>query len=327
MSGEQKYAVFYRHFDLPANFPVIALLGDTWISRPEPFQRIHFHNCLEIGFLYEGNGLFYIDGETISVEAPCVTLIPQNVTHFSRGAEGSVCHWNWLYVDPVQLLPQLPPHLGNDMNRFLQSLSAKQCVYPARQHPQVMALIQMIIREIGSDLPYRQDIARELFCAMFLTLLRQKGPASAERPPRREMTSIEPAIAHIAENYMNEISVAALAELCHMSVSHFRRRFKQVLGWAPQEYLQIIRLDRACAMLYNCDLSVTEIAASVGYPSPSSFNRQFQRLYHMSPSRWRQRIRGEENPVVTAYFNALPPTTLQFFPKEYDSLKMGVEEK
>lgn len=327
MGVAQEYAVFYRHFDLPATFPVIALLGDTWVSRPEPIRRIHFHNCLEIGFLYEGSGLFYIDGETVPVEAPCVTLIPQNVPHFSRGAGDSVCHWNWLYVDPVQLLPNLNPQTASALGGFFRSLSAAECAYPADRYPQVYALIQMVVREIGSSQPYRQDIARELLCAAFLTLLRGRGQAVAERPVRRGMTSIEPAIAHIAENYMNEISIRDLAELCHMSDSHFRRRFKQVLGWPPQEYLQVIRLDRACAMLYNCDQTVTEIAASVGYPSPSCFNRQFQRLYRMSPSRWRQKVRSEENPVVTAYFGALPPTTMQFFPKEYDNLKQGAEER
>ena len=323
MADGQEYAVFYRHFDLPANFPVIALLGDTWVSRPEPIRRIHFHNCLEIGLLYEGSGIFYIDGETVAVEAPCVTLIPQNVPHFSRGSEDSVCYWNWLYVDPIQLLPNLNPQTSSAMSRLLRSLPARDCAYPAALHPRIYELIRMVIQEIGSNQPYRQEIARELLCAVFLMLLRQRDPTAMEQKARRGMTSIEPAIAHIAENYMNEISVAGLAELCHMSVSNFRRRFKQVLGWAPQEYLQVIRVDRACAMLYNCDYTVTEIAASVGYPSTSSFNRQFQRLYRMSPSRWRQKIRGEENPVVTAYFNALPSTTMQFFPKEYDDLKQG----
>ncbi len=78
--------------------------------------------------------------------------------------------------------------------------------------------------------------------------------------------SIEPAISYIAGNYMNEISVGMLAGLCHVSVSHFRRLFRQVLGWAPQEYIQIVRIDRACAMLYNRDCSVTEISSSVGLP-------------------------------------------------------------
>ena len=327
MGEKQDYSVFYRHFDLPANFPVIALLGPTWISRAEPVRRIHFHNCLEIGWLYEGKGLYYIDGEIIPIEAPCVTLAPQNVPHFTRAAEGSLCRWNWLYTDPVQLLRHASPQAVNALSEYLRRLPARGCVLTADDNPQTHTLIQMIIEELGGEQPNRQEVARELFSAMFLILSRRQMPGAPQRYADSRMSCIEPAISFIASNYMNEVSITTLAGLCHVSVSHFRRLFKQVLGWSPQEYLQIIRADRACAMLYNCDYSVTQIAESVGYPSPSSFNRQFKQRYLMSPSRWRQKVRGEENPVVTAYFNALPSTTMQFFPNEYDGLRQMQDRK
>lgn len=316
MSEAQKIAVYYRHFDLPANFPVIAMLGDGWISRPEPIRWIHFHNCLEIGFLYEGSGLFYIDGETLPVEGPCVTVIPQNVRHLVRGADDSLCRWNWLFVDPVQLKPNLSRQTAAALNRLFQTLSAEDCVFPAGDFPQMYELMKLILREMGSDLPFRREIVRELLCSLFLLLLRRGGSAVASHPVRQGMTSIEPAISYIAENYMSEISIGTLAELCHVSESHFRRLFKQVLGWAPQEYLETVRVARACAMLYNCDHSVTDIAAGVGFPSPSSFNRQFKRIYHMSPSQWRKKMRSEKNPVVTTYFDVSPATTMQFATQE-----------
>lgn len=314
----QQYSIFYRHFDLPANFPVIALLGSTWTSTSEPVTRMHFHNCLEIGYLYEGVGQLYVDDKIIPVHAPCITVVPPNVPHYNRSVEGSLCHWNWLYTDPIQLLPHLSPRLSNALNQYQRTLADEACAIPAEDNPKLHTLIRMIIDEIGGTQPHYQDITRELFFALFLMLLRLQPPeAAGQRYVNRRMGAIEPAISYIAENYMSDISIEELSQLCHLSTSHFRRLFKQVLGWAPQEYLQIIRVDRACALLYNCDLSVTEIGANVGYPSPSSFSRQFKRLYGMSPSQWRQKIRSEENPVVTAYFNALPPTTMQFFPKEY----------
>ncbi|MDO4867154.1 MAG: AraC family transcriptional regulator [Clostridia bacterium] len=316
MSEAQEIAVYYRHFDLPANFPVIAMLGDKWVSRPEPIRWIHFHNCLEIGFLFEGSGLFYIDGETVPVEGPCVTVIPQNVRHLVRSAEGSLCHWNWLFVDPAQLDPNMDSQTSVALNRLFQTLSAADCVFPAGEYPQVYALMEMILWEMGADLPFRQDLVRGLLSGLFLLLLRRGGSSVSSRPVRQGMTSIEPAISYIADNYMHEISVGTLAELCHVSQSHFRRLFKQVLGWAPQEYLETVRVARACAMLYNGDRSVTEIAAGVGFPSPSSFNRQFRRIYHMSPSQWRRKMRGEKNPAVTAYFDVSPATTMQFVPRE-----------
>ena len=326
MEDRQEFAVFYRHFDLPANFPLIALLGPAWVSLPEPIRRIHFHNCLEIGYLHEGTGLFYVDGKTVPVQAPCIILVPPNMPHFTRAAEHSLCRWNWLYTDPTRLLSHLSPQTVNATRHFLLALSSDNFAFPEDAYPQVHALLRMVLEELGDSRPNGQEVVRELMGAMFLMLLRTHGDEMPRHNVNRRMASIEPAISHIAANYMNDVSVEALAELCHISVSHFRRLFKQVLGWAPQEYLQIIRVDRACAMLYNCDYSISQIAESVGYPTTSSINRQFKRLYRLSPSRWRQKIRSEENPVVTSYFNALPPTTMQFFPTEYDSTKQTCEE-
>ena len=319
MGETQEFAVFYRHFDLPASFPMIALLGPAWVSLPEPIRRIHFHNCLEIGYLYEGSGLFYVDGRLVPVKAPCITLVPQNMPHFTQAAENSLCRWNWLYTDPVRLLSHLGPQVSDAIRRFLPGLTSANFAFSEAEYPRAHALLRMVLEELGDARTEGREVVRELMGALFLMLLRRRGDDLPRQNVNRRMSSIEPAIAYIASNYMNDVSVAALAQTCHVSVSHFRRLFKRVLGWAPLEYLQIIRIDRACAMLYNCDYSISEIAESVGYPTPSSFNRQFRRIYHMSPSEWRQKIRGEENPVVTAYFNALPPTTMQFFPKEYDS--------
>lgn len=54
--GKVQENIFYRHFDLPANFPVIGLLGDSWKDVPEPLTRMHFHNCIELGLCERGKG-------------------------------------------------------------------------------------------------------------------------------------------------------------------------------------------------------------------------------------------------------------------------------
>ena len=51
----------YRHYNLPANFPVVGLLGDSWKSTYTPITSIHFHNCIEIGMLFEGSGMFFLE--------------------------------------------------------------------------------------------------------------------------------------------------------------------------------------------------------------------------------------------------------------------------
>lgn len=310
--------IFYRHFDLPANFPVIGLLGDSWKMEFAPPTRAHFHNCMEIGFLYTGSGRVYIGNREIRFQAPCLVVMPPNVPHVHSADEGQVCGWKWLYVDPQTMLPQLSPRLSSKISEYQRSLGGEDCVLSAKDHPKVYALTEMIIEEMENTRTHYHHVVRELFYALSLMLLRTcSGTARSDQYVNAQLGCISPAIAYIAENYMEEIQIDKLSQLCHVSTSHFRRLFKQVLGWAPLDYVQMVRIDRACVLLYDCDLSVTEIGMQVGYPSPSSFNRQFRKIHGISPSQWRQKVRSEENPIVTAYFNSLPPTTLQFFPQEY----------
>ena len=312
---EMKRNIFYRHFDLPAHFPVIGLLGGSWQYKREPVTRMHFHNCLEIGYLYQGSGQYFVDDKVVPFEGPAIVLAPPNAPHANIVDEGSVCGWKWIYVDPIQLLPQLSPRLANAINQYQHVLSGEDCILTAREHPKIFALTEMVISEMELQRQHYHHVVRELLYALFLMFLR----ISPTMPPSEHFINprlgcIAPAISHIAENYMNDISIEELAQLCHVSTSHFRRLFRQILGWAPLDYLQVIRIDRACVLLYNCEYSVTDIGMQVGYPSPSSFSRQFRRIHGISPSQWRQKMRSEENPIVTAYFNSVPPATQQFFP-------------
>lgn len=111
--GKVQENIFYRHFDLPANFPVIGLLGDSWKDAPEPLTRMHFHNCIELGFAREGKGVSYVGEQELPFEARCLLIAPPNVPHGHTVAEGTVCSWNWLYVDLQAMLSNLSPRLIN----------------------------------------------------------------------------------------------------------------------------------------------------------------------------------------------------------------------
>lgn len=318
---EWPQSIYYRHFDLPANFPVIGLLGDSWKSMPQPVTRMHFHNCMEMGLLYEGSGELCVGNQSTRFQAPCLVVAPPNVPHAHQVDEDTVCGWKWIYVDPQALLHQLSPRLLGKLGEYQRELSGEVCVLSGEQYPEIIALMNMIVEEMEQAKTHYHHIVRELFGALFLKLLRTM-PATArdDRYVNAQLGCISPAIAFIAENYMNEIPIDHLSQICHVSTSHFRRLFKQVLGWAPLDYVQMVRIDRACMLLYNCENSVTEIGLQVGYPSPSSFNRQFRRIHGISPSQWRQKMRSEDNPAVTEYFNSLPPSNSQFFPPEYHNM-------
>ncbi len=309
--------IFYRHFDLPAGFPVIGLLGPTWLGEHQEEFRLHFHNCLEIGLMYRGEAVFYLNDEEIRLQAPCITVAPPRAPHIMNAAEGVVCGWKWLYVDPVRLLPHLPPRTAAALGMYQYRMQGSECVLRPDREPELCDMIGLIVRLMEKARGDWQGAVRELFGAFFLMLLSGHPLSGKTVHSDRYESILDPAIACILEEYMHDLSVHDLAMRCHLSDTHFRRVFKRIYGWAPLDYIHTIRMERACTLLFDGEKTVGEIANAVGYASPSSFTRHFEEVYGMSPSQWRRRMTGEENEVVSRYFHSLPPAAQKFFPEEY----------
>ncbi|NRA38542.1 MAG: helix-turn-helix domain-containing protein [Planctomycetes bacterium] len=69
----------------------------------------------------------------------------------------------------------------------------------------------------------------------------------------------------------------------------FRKDFKKRLGLSPGQYRIRRRIDHACALLQNSQLSIADIANELGYPSPYEFSAQFKRRMGMTASQFRNR--------------------------------------
>jgi AraC-like DNA-binding protein len=89
------------------------------------------------------------------------------------------------------------------------------------------------------------------------------------------------------------LDVPALARRAHVSLAHFSRTFRETFGETPQQYLQTRRIERAQELLRLSDLTVSDICLAVGYTSVGSFSATFKRTVGVSPSAWREQVRGE----------------------------------
>ncbi|QNQ11839.1 AraC family transcriptional regulator [Sphingomonas alpina] len=76
----------------------------------------------------------------------------------------------------------------------------------------------------------------------------------------------------------------ALAAIAGMSRSQFSRRFNELLKASPARYLTQWRMRLATVWIRNNYMTVTEVAAQLGYESEASFSRAFKRTVGISPS-------------------------------------------
>lgn len=94
--------------------------------------------------------------------------------------------------------------------------------------------------------------------------------------------------AYIDLHYTEDIGLQTLADELNISPYYLSHVFKDMTGYSPGQYITRRRVGLAQNLLISTDLTVSEIAARVGYPSPSHFHDRFTKNVGMSPRAYRK---------------------------------------
>lgn len=105
---------------------------------------------------------------------------------------------------------------------------------------------------------------------------------------RNQYERLDLALNHINNHLGQRIAVSQLADLMCISSDHFSRIFKKVLGMSPNQYIQSKRIERAQTLLLTSQLSIKEIAETVGILNLSQFSSLFSRQTLYSPREYRK---------------------------------------
>ncbi len=130
---------------------------------------------------------------------------------------------------------------------------------------------------------------------LFLTeLIRQYtepgNPLSSSDTLSQYAKKLEPALLMIGDRYREDLTLPMLADACGLSMYHFSRIFRQVTGQPVIAYLNTYRMGKAEMLLRFTELSVSDIAAAVGYKDNSYFTRAFRKQFGLPPSEYRLKI-------------------------------------
>lgn len=97
----------------------------------------------------------------------------------------------------------------------------------------------------------------------------------------------KPLLEFIENNYMHPITLKQMAQISCMSTSHFATIFRSFFGETPMEYVNSYRIERACLLLTNTNLSVTEITYRCGFNDSAYFVKVFKKYKKMTPKKYR----------------------------------------
>ncbi|MFJ9121597.1 helix-turn-helix domain-containing protein [Streptomyces sp. NPDC102394] len=108
--------------------------------------------------------------------------------------------------------------------------------------------------------------------------------------------AVQAAVACIHERFGDPLTVTDLARNAASGLFDFSRLFKEETGVSPGKFLDAVRIGEAKKFLDATSMSITEIAAAVGYAGLDSFADAFTARVGLSPGRYRRLCRGEEEP-------------------------------
>jgi AraC-like DNA-binding protein len=95
-------------------------------------------------------------------------------------------------------------------------------------------------------------------------------------------------LSYISENLTDEINNTQLAKLACLSMTQFKKVFKEDMGATTQHYVTKQRMNKAKTLLTHTDTPIAIIAEQVGYQSPSAFSRKFKAYFGHSPKAFSQ---------------------------------------
>lgn len=96
--------------------------------------------------------------------------------------------------------------------------------------------------------------------------------------------------AYLHDNYALPLSLHALSRIAGYTPQYLSALFHKDTGMSIQEFLQRLRIERACLLLSQRGAKPTAVATAVGYSDPKHFSKLFRRYKGMSPKTFQKNV-------------------------------------
>ena len=248
----------------------------------------HFHPWWEILYIESGERTFFYANRTLHIMAGTFLCIAPGILHRAVNPEGEVCSlYNVYFADDGIPLSEDNPHFSSRIP-ILQKIDPCIALLPEVQS-RVTSLFSKMGLEILSAEEGWQEMVWAYLSEILVTVSRQKAQAGVAVQPSAEMNGhIAAVIDFLNMHYTESVSLASVAERFGLSASHLSRSFKEETHFGFVEYVNSLRITKACRMLTDKKLSVLEVAMQCGFGSLTQFGRCFRSLTGTNPLDYRK---------------------------------------
>lgn len=224
----------------------------------------------------EGSGWVEMNRQRLTVSPAQVVVIPAGTPHMYGSDEHNPWTIYWI-------------HFKGDAAAFITGLilerMGRQLAYNENR--------QKLFEEIYSNLEkgYGGDNLRyvNMIFYHFLSSLLYEDKFNSVK---EEQNIVDDAIRLMQKNLQTAMPLQEFARAAGRSVSHFSAVFREKTGYAPIEYFNQLKVQKACQFLLFSPMTIKEIAVQMGIADQYYFSRMFSKVMGLSPREYRRKNRA-----------------------------------
>lgn len=211
--------------------------------------------------------------------------LPSITVHRAEGGQHALNLLQKLVPDLIMIDLMMPEVDGYEVIEWVRS-------NPSTQNVPVLVISGKVL---SAEYIERLDFARlalhskDILNEVETTHLLQQTLSGRVLLPQHTSILIKRTVAYLQQNFDQPLSLQKIAQEIGISRNYLVRNFHQELGISPWEYLNRYRVKEAKRLLETSDLSITEVAAQIGFDDPAYFSRIFRSHSGQSPKEYRNR--------------------------------------
>lgn len=265
------------------------------ISAPGCCVPVHFHEYIEVLYVFGGEYSVWMDGEYFECGTGDMVLINSCKLHHII-CRNSVANGGYYCI---QFLPSILYESTRKVFEykyvmpFLTNHNPPQSVIHANEisNSEIPRLVYDMYRETQNrDYAYDFAMKADVY-KIFLYIMRlwHKTGLSGGKEVNIDLSAkLQNVIDYMTTHYNEPLTAEEMAESANLSYSYFSRIFKQVTERSFSEYLNYIRISESEKLLLTTDMNITEIAMAVGFSTSSYYIQQFRHYKNLSPKQFKK---------------------------------------
>ncbi|WP_435170315.1 AraC family transcriptional regulator [Paenibacillus glycanilyticus] len=244
----------------------------------------HSHDYDELTLVLDGEGYYSSPEQNIKVRAGSLILIPPGLHH------GFVCTKPWRGVsvhfshDRIPLQSRFLFQTGYECNRIHPiQLDEEDTDWAKISFSQLEKEWKKDTRSMDSF-----NIMRIAFETVIVLFQRYQALTSQTAGGKNDQTIIQEVLKEIHARFYSQLTVHELASKHFVSESNLRKKFTEIVGVSPKQYMINLRMEEAKRLLRQTDKAIESISSEVGFTSSSRFYDFFVKAVGVTPFEWRK---------------------------------------